>query len=147
MKTTIESESHSVESDSLRPHVQSMEFSRPDTGMGSLSLLQGIFPTQGLNPGLQHCTWILYQLNHKGSQRILEWVAYPFSSGSSRPRNRTRVSCITGGFFTNWVTRESTTIFLLGWPKSAKYKLKTPNAEKDVEQQQFSVIITLSVKW
>ena len=33
--------------------------------------------------------------------RILEWVAYPFSSGSSQPRNRTGVSCIAGGFFTN----------------------------------------------
>ena len=46
--------------------------------MGSLSLLQGIFPTQGLNPGLPHCKWILYQLSHKGSPRILEWVANPF---------------------------------------------------------------------
>ena len=35
--------------------------------MGSLSLLQGIFPTQGLNPGLPHCRWILYQPSHKGS--------------------------------------------------------------------------------
>ena len=34
---------------------------------GSHSLLQGIFPTQGLNPGLQNCRWILYQLSHKGS--------------------------------------------------------------------------------
>ena len=33
--------------------------------------------------------------------RILEWVAFPFSRGSSRPRNRTRVSYITGGFFMN----------------------------------------------
>ena len=48
------------------------------TGVGSLSLLQGIFPTQGLNPGLPHYWWILYQLSHKGSPRILEWVAYPF---------------------------------------------------------------------
>ena len=32
-----------------------------------LSLLQGMFPTQGLNPGLQHCRQILYQLSHKGS--------------------------------------------------------------------------------
>ena len=39
--------------------------------------------------------------------RILEWVAYPFSSGSSPPRNRTGVSCIAGGFFTNWVIRET----------------------------------------
>ena len=35
------------------------------TGVGSLSLLQGIFPTQGSNPGLSHCRWILYQLSHK----------------------------------------------------------------------------------
>ena len=45
--------------------------------MGSLSLLQGIFPTQGSNPGLLHCSRILYQLSHKGSPRILEWVAIP----------------------------------------------------------------------
>ena len=36
-------------------------------GVGSPSLLQGIFPTQGLNPGLPHCRWILYQVSHKGS--------------------------------------------------------------------------------
>ena len=54
-----------------------------NTGVGSLSLLQGIFPTQGLNPGLLHCRQILYQLSHKGSPRILEGVAYPFSSGFS----------------------------------------------------------------
>ena len=39
--------------------------------------------------------------------RILEWVACPFSSGSSWPRNRTRVFCIAGGFFTNWALREA----------------------------------------
>ena len=39
--------------------------------------------------------------------RILEWVAYPFSSGCSRPRNQTRVSCIVGRFFTSWATREA----------------------------------------
>ena len=48
---------------------------------------------------------ILYQVSHQGSPRILEWVAYPFSSRSSWPRNRTRVSCIAGGFFTNWAIR------------------------------------------
>ena len=76
-----------------------------NTGVGSLSLLQGISPTQGLNPGLPHCRQILYQLSHKGSLRILEWVAYPFSSRSSWPRNRTGVSCIAGRFFTNWALR------------------------------------------
>ena len=43
---------------------------------------------------------------HKGSLRILEWVAYRFSSRYSLPRNHTRVSCIAGKFFTNWATRE-----------------------------------------
>ena len=43
-------------------------------GDSSLSLFQGIFLTQESNPGLQHCRWILYQLSHKGSPRILEWV-------------------------------------------------------------------------
>ena len=40
-----------------------------DTGVRSLSLLQGIFPTQGSNPGLLHCRWILYQLSHQGSTK------------------------------------------------------------------------------
>ena len=51
--------------------------------VGSLSLLQGIFPIQGLKPGILHCRWILYQLTHQGNPRILKWVAYPFSRGSS----------------------------------------------------------------
>jgi len=77
-----ESESCSVMSDSLLLHGL---WNSPgqNTGVGSLSLLQGILPTQGPNPGLPHCRQILYQLSHKGSPRILEWIAYPFSSGSS----------------------------------------------------------------
>ena len=78
-----------------------------NTGVGCQALLQGIVPTQGLNPGLPKCRWILYQLSHKESPRILEWLTYPFSRGSSRPRNWTEVSCITGGLFTNWATREA----------------------------------------
>ena len=39
--------------------------------------------------------------------RILEWVAFPFSTGSSQPRDRSQVSCIVGGFFTSWTTREA----------------------------------------
>ena len=69
--------------------------------MGCCALLQGILPTQGLNPGLLHFRWILYQLSHKESPRILEGVAYPFSCGPSRPRNQTGVSYIAGRFFTN----------------------------------------------
>ena len=78
-----------------------------NTGMSSLSLLQGIFPTQGSNPVLPCHRWILYQLSHKGSPRILEWVGCPFSSRFSWPRDTTRVSCTLGRFFTNWAMREA----------------------------------------
>ena len=81
-----------------------------NTGLVSLSLLQGIFSTQGWNPGLPGhlgCRRILYQLSHKGSPRILEWVAQSFSRGSSPLRNRTGVTCIAGRFFTNWEIREA----------------------------------------
>ena len=53
-----------------------------NTGVGSHSLLQGIFPSQGSNPGLPHSRQILYQLSHQGSPRTLEWVVYPFSRGN-----------------------------------------------------------------
>ena len=39
--------------------------------------------------------------------RILEWVAFPFSRGSSQPRDRTQVSHITGEFFASWATRKA----------------------------------------
>ena len=102
-------ESHSVMSDSLQPHGLYSPWNSPgyNTGVGSLSLLQGIFLTQGLNPGLGHCRQILYQLSHQGSPRILEWEAYPFSRGSSWPRNQTRVSHIASRFFTNWAIKEA----------------------------------------
>ena len=86
----------------------SMGFSRQEhwSGLPLSSPLPSprIFSTQGSNPGLPHCRRILYQLSHQGSPKILEWVAYPFSRGSSRPRNQTRVSCIAGRFFTSWAT-------------------------------------------
>ena len=59
-----------------------------NTGVACHALLQGIFPTQGLNPGLPNCRQILYHLSHQGSPRILEWVAYTFSRGISQPRNQ-----------------------------------------------------------
>ena len=58
-----------------------------NTGVGSCSLLQVIFPTQGSNPGFPRCREILYHLSHQGSPRILEWIAYPFSRGTSWPRS------------------------------------------------------------
>ena len=93
-------------SDSLLPQALYSPWNSPGQNpeVGSLSLLQGIFPTQGSNSGLPHCRQILYQMSHNRSPRILEWVAYPFSSGSSRPRNQT--TWISGRFFTNWTIRE-----------------------------------------
>ena len=66
-----ESESRSVVSHCLRPHGLYRPWNSPgqNTEVGSCSLLQGIFPTQGSNPGLLHWRWILYQLSHKGSPR------------------------------------------------------------------------------
>ena len=78
-----------------------------NTGVNCHGLLQGIFLTQGSNPGLPHCRWIFYHLSHQGSPRILEWVAYFLSRGSSWPRNWTEVFCIAGRFFTSWATREA----------------------------------------
>ena len=63
-----ESKSHSVVSDSLQSHGNSPWNSLgQNTGMGSLSLLQVFFRTQGSSPGLTHCRWIIYKLSHKGS--------------------------------------------------------------------------------
>ena len=107
-------ESCSVVSDSLQPH--GLYSPWPDSpgqntgvGRGSLFLLQVIFPTQGSNsgPSLHWGPAFFDQLSHKGSLRKLEWVSYPFSSESSQPRNPARVSCIAGGFFTNWPIREA----------------------------------------
>ena len=104
----------SVVSDSFRPSglyptrlLCSWNSSGKNTGVVCHALLQGIFPTQGLNPGLPHCRQIFYCLSHQGSPRVLEWMAYSFSRGSSRPRNWTGVSCIAGGFFTSWATRKA----------------------------------------
>ena len=163
-----ESESHSVLSYCLQPHGLYSPWNSPgqNTGVGSLSLLQGISPTQESNQGLLNCRQILYQLELSGKPicgntifkcshilrfwgigpqhiflpchalcaqscptlcdpldctlpgssvhgifqaRILKWVVISSSRVSSRPRNRTRISCISwivGRFFTHWTIRE-----------------------------------------
>ena len=97
---------HSVVSDSLWPHGLYSPWNSPgqNTGVSCLFLLQGIFPIQVWNPDLPHCRQILYQLSYKRGPRILEWVAYPFSTRSSQPRTGT---CIAGRFCTNWAMREA----------------------------------------
>ena len=82
-------ESCSVVSDSLRPHGLYSPWNSPsqNTGVGSLSLLQGIFPIQGSNPRLLHCRQILYQLSHHGIPKLQlfpwgPWVYAKFCSAS-----------------------------------------------------------------
>ena len=69
VQPVIASESSSLMSDCLRPQGLYSPWDSPgqNTGVGSLTLLQGIFPTQGSNLGLPHCRRILYQLSHQGS--------------------------------------------------------------------------------
>ena len=71
-----ESESRSVLFDSFQPHglyiYSPWNSPGQNTGVGSLSLLHGIFPTQGSKPGLLHSGWILYQLSHKGSPSVVK---------------------------------------------------------------------------
>ena len=78
-----------------------------------LSLLQGILRKQGWSPGISHWRWILHQLSHNGSQRMLEWVAYPFSTKTSLPWNWTDVFSFAGRIFPKWAIRK-----VLRWAKS-----------------------------
>ena len=102
--------------DSLQPHAlySPWNFRGQNTGVGSRSFLQEVFPTQRSNMGLLHCRQILYCLSHQFSSvaqlyltlcdpmhytvhgilqaGIPEWVAFPFSRGSSQPTGRTQVS-------------------------------------------------------
>ena len=76
------SESCSVVSDSFRPYGLYSPWNSlgQNTGVRSLSLLQGVFPTQGSNPGLPHIRRILYQLSHKGSPAVAAAAAASLQS-------------------------------------------------------------------
>ena len=104
-----------------------------NTGVSCHALLQGIFLTQGLNPGLSHCRWILYHLSHEGSPWILEWVAYPSPRGSCQPRNWTGVFYFTGRFFNCWATREAqNTLKANPCPTFSLKSAKTPQKANNV---------------
>ena len=98
----------------------------PDPGIEPTSpaLAGGFFNTEpqgkslctGVYKVAQSCTNLCDTMHHSlpGSSvhrilqaRTLEWVAFPFSRGSSQPRDQTQVSCIVGRFFTIWATREA----------------------------------------
>ena len=95
------SESCSVMSNSFQPRGLYSPWDSPgqNTGVGSRSLLQGIFQTPWLNPRLPHCRQILYQLSHQGSPS--------YSRGSSQSRNQTSSllsPALAGRFFTTSAT-------------------------------------------
>ena len=81
------------------------------------------------------CDPMDYTLHGILQARILEWVSYPFSSGSFQPRNQTRASCIAGGFFTNWAIRKALKYILfynkLDWasPEAQQVKNLPPMQE------------------
>ena len=75
-----------------------------NTGVGSPSLFQGIFPTQGLNPGLPHCQVDSLPDEPQGKPKNTGVGSWFLLQLSSPPRNQTRVSCTAGGFFTKELT-------------------------------------------
>ena len=116
------SESHSVMSDSLQPHGLYIPWNSPgqNTGVGSLCPSPGDLPNPGVEPRSLTLQADFLPAEPQGSPRILEWVAYPFSSGSSQPRNWTRVSCIASGFFTSWAAREAWNLCEETWQKGIR---------------------------
>ena len=87
--------------------IRSMEFSRPECCSGWPFPSPGGLSSPETEPKSLTSQADALQAEHQAIPRTLEWVADPFSSRSSWPRNRTGVSCIAGVFFTNWVNREA----------------------------------------
>ena len=115
-----------------------------NTGVSCHAPLQGTFLTQGSNPGLLLCRQILYPLSHQESPRRLKWIAYPSFMGSSWSRNQSGVSCITGGFFTSWATREGNEVELKLcscqgtrwiWAESWKRYIEVENVKNYLERR------------
>ena len=114
------------------------------------------------------CNPVDYAVHGILQARILEWVAYPFSSGSSQPRNQTRVSWTAGRFFTSWATMEARIkpvnpkgkqpwIFIgrtdaeapILWPPDVKSWLsrKDPDSGKDWRQEEKGAMEHEMVGW
>ena len=103
------SENRSAVSDFLRLHGLYSPWNSPgqNTGWVTVSFSRGFSQPRDWTQVSHIAAGFFYQLNHEGSPTILEWVAHPFFSGSSSLWNPTGVSCIAGGLFTNWATREA----------------------------------------
>ena len=93
----------------------SMEFSRQEywSGVRLPSPRYTLSEVKVIQSCLTLCDPMDYTVHEILQARILERVAFSFSRGSSQPRNRTQVSCIAGGFFTNWAIREAHTLLYI----------------------------------
>ena len=126
----VKSESCSVVSDSWRLHglYSPRNSSGQDTGVGSLSLLQGIFPTQGLNPGLPHCRPILYQLSYKGSPQLVGGVCNSLGSVSPQQKFEAMDGPVLQLRFI-WQTKENTSWRREGWLTQKMQREVRPEAQ------------------
>ena len=153
--------SHSDMSDILRPPTDcsppgsSVHGDLPgrNTGVGCHVLLQGIFPTQGLNPGLPHFRWILYH-EPPGKLKNTAWVVYPFSKLSSWSKDWPAVSCIAGRFPTSWAAREGPfTLYPLlnfstiNYPIKAVYKYLTLTYIEEIATAKFATMQKMFTEW
>ena len=105
---------------------------RDATGVGCQSLLQGIFPTKGSNPGLPCCRQILYQLSYQGMYSTIIWHLYTLQSNHHHKSSYHPSQC-------SWLTSQCQTLFW-GAPKSlqmviASRKLKDPTPWKESYDQ------------
>ena len=110
----------------------------------------GDLPHPEIKAGLPHCRQILYHLSHQENPSILEWVAYSFARGSSWPWSRTQVSCIAGGFFTSWATREAQVVLVLkNLPANAGDVGSIPGLEDPLEEGMatHSNILAWRIPW
>ena len=123
-----DSESHWVVSSTLRPHALYSPWDSPgqNTGVGSLSLLQGIFPTQGSNPGLPHCGRIFYQLSHKGSPTLLTVACQLINEEGMIGNHYSATPVIT----TEGIMQKNAFGFLLIMSMSWKIRLLPPSKKK-----------------
>ena len=111
--------------------IQSMEFSIQNAGVGSLFLLQGIFPIQGLNLGLPHCRQILYLLSYLGSLQIR----------SDQSLSRVRL------FVTPWIAAHQASLSITNSrssPKTLKSLLQHHSSEASVLQLSAFCMVQLS---
>ena len=136
--SNVYSENCSVVSDSLWPHGLYNPWNSPgqNTGVGSHSPLQGIFPNQVLSPGLPHCRRILYQLSHQGSIMCICQSQFILSP----PYSLVTVSLFSTSVIPNYRGITSSVRMVIK-------NLQTLNAGEGVEKKEPSYTVDRNVHW